>query len=54
MEKKDHKKRKETRVKQASKVYHSRLLRHVKATSNCHTWSLFAVNSCVTIVSVGL
>ena len=22
------------------------VLRHVKATYNCHTWSLFAVNSC--------
>ena len=30
------------------------LLRHVKATSNYHTWPLFAVNLCVTIVSVGL
>ena len=27
----------ETGVKQVSKFYHSRLLRHVKATCNCHT-----------------
>ena len=34
----DANKTKEARVKQASKVYHSRsLLRHVKATCNCRT-----------------
>ena len=47
-------KSKETTVKQVSKIDHYRVLRHVKATCNCHTWSVFAVDSCVTIASAGL
>jgi len=51
MLKSDANKSEETRI---GTFYYSRVLRHVKATCNCHTWSLFAVNSCVTIASVGL
>ena len=50
MLKSDANKSKETRII----FYHSRVLKHVKATCICHTLSLFAINPCVIIASVGL